>query len=172
MVVRVVSPDIMLSRIKTGKYGPYIEITNPNTYDLDLSFWKISIDGALFSFPKNTLLANGVTRFPGTSLGFASTTVSSSTIIKLLFQNMEEVLRVTQEIEPTVSTTTLQKVATTPKQISPSKVSISNVTLKTKIFPSVASKAASSDISSSTTLHKTTKKDTRLASFLKSLFSH
>ena len=53
--VRVVSPDIAITKISSGKYGSYIDIFNPNTYDLELSGWKLSIDGAMFSFPKNTM---------------------------------------------------------------------------------------------------------------------
>ena len=94
MNVRVVSPDIAIKNIGIGKYGNYIDINNPNAYDLDLSQWKLSIDGSGFSFPKNTLIAgNSTTRFSGSAMGFASTTVSSSTIVKILFPNMEEVTR-------------------------------------------------------------------------------
>jgi hypothetical protein len=170
MTVKVVQPDISMSTILNGKYGSYIDITNPNKYDLDISGWRISIDGAMYSFPKNTLIAEGVTHFPGATMGFASTTISSSTILKLLFPNMEEVVRMYQGVdgytdkEATTSTfalatsspiekkTVLSQPKSTAKQISLSK---STATLST---------------TSSVLLSNTIKKDTRLASWMKSLF--
>ncbi|MEZ0209019.1 MAG: lamin tail domain-containing protein, partial [Candidatus Paceibacterota bacterium] len=92
MVVRVVSPDISITSVGAGKYGAYIDIRNPNTYDIDLSQWRITIDGASFPFPKNTWLLSGqTTRFPGSAMGFASTTLSSTSSVKIVFPSLEEV---------------------------------------------------------------------------------
>lgn len=92
--VRVVTPDIMIASINSGKYGSYIDIENPNTYDLDLSQWRLVIDGASYPFPKNTvLLKNNVTHITGVAMGFASTTVSTSSVVKILFPNLEEITR-------------------------------------------------------------------------------
>lgn len=93
MVILVHNPDISVSEVLYGKYGPYIALTNENSYELDISGWTLSVDGAGFRFPKNTMLGSGVTKFPGLVMGFASTTVSSSTVIKLLFPSGEEVAR-------------------------------------------------------------------------------
>ncbi len=166
MNVRVVSPDISISPIAYGKYGPYIDISNPNEYDIDISLWKITIDGVPFSFPKNTLLAKGATRFPGSVMGFASTTVSSSTIIRLLFQNQDEVVRITQgDIKE--SATVVSHTATIER--------FSSLQVKNKIVRTVSA-TSGAQVSSSTlhTLKVVTKKDTKdtsLASFFKSFFS-
>ena len=166
MIVRVVSPDILISSIGSGKYGNYIDVTNPSAYDLDISSWKITIDGAPFSFPKNTLLANGVTRFTGVAMGFASTTVSSSTLIKLLFPNMDEVLRVTQGA---VSSSSLVQQSVTQKQILSTLKPLKQNAVMIKNTPRVVS---SSSIDTSPVVElKNTKKDTRLAVFMRSFFS-
>ncbi len=162
MNVRVVSPDISVSPIGVGKYGTYVDITNPNSYDLDISFWKLSLDGALFAFPKNTLLINGVTRIPSGALGFASTTISSSTLIKLLFPNMDEVLRVHQG-EASSSHVSVQHVA-----------QVTGVAGKKLVKPLVVKniKAPASIVSVATqtnTILRTEKKDVRLATFIRSL---
>ena len=167
MKVRVVAPDISVSTVGIGKYGSYIDFTNPNNYDLDISHWKISIDGAVFPFPKNTILGTGITRFPGITMGFASSTITSETLIKLLFPNMEEVLRVTQGVS---GSTFLE--ATTTK----STVSLVSVAVRPQGFEHQAKKyqvsaSSTSSTSSGTNLiTKTVKKDIRLASFIKSLF--
>lgn len=170
MIVRVVSPDISISSIGNGKYGNYIDITNPNDYDLDISLWKISIDGVPFSFPKNTLLSQGKTRFSGAALGFASTTISSSTIIRLLFQNMDEVIRITQG----GSTFSMEETL-------PTKTTIRTVTANTFIPPTAATVARLVRIATNTPISlqastskkfvRNEQKDTRLATFFKSLFS-
>jgi hypothetical protein len=165
MIVRVVSPDITVSPIGIGKYGSYIDITNPNTYDLDISFWKLSIDGALFTFPKNTLLASGVTRFPSLALGFASTTVSSSTLIKLLFPSMDEVLRIYQGEINTLPVPEQHLVQTLAVPvIKPIKQVVIKNTPPAKLSNSVATQTPA------TPTPKSIKKDIRLATFIRSLF--
>ena len=90
--VRVVSPDIAITKVGTGKYGLYVDIYNPNNYDLDLSQWKLSFDGKSFPFPKNTIILGGeTTHVSGMAMGFASTTISQNTVVKILFPNLEEV---------------------------------------------------------------------------------
>ena len=163
VTVRVVSPEISMSPIGVGKYGSYIDITNPNQYDLDVSFWKLSIDGALFTFPKNTLLTNGVTRLPSLALGFASTTISSSTLIKLLFPNMDEVLRIPQgeasSSHPLVQSTTQVPGVTFQKLVKPLIVkNIPATTSVTGVAPQT------------TPPLRGVKKDVRLATFIRSLF--
>jgi hypothetical protein len=173
MMVRVVAPDISLSKVETGKYGAYITITNPNTYDLDISLWKLSIDGALFYFPKNTLLGTGSTRFSGVSMGFASTTVSSSTILKILFPNMDEVLRVRQEEK--VEDTHIPGVTPSPIQKEVLQVVKSLPVPYTPIVMSLKSKQSTAPQNTASLIPATKKetketKDTRLATFIKSIF--
>lgn len=173
--VRVVAPDIAIKGIFVGKYGTFIDIENPNAYDLDFSQWKLSIDGAVFPFPKNTIISgNGITHFSGLAMGFASTTISSSTIIKILFPTMEEVTRYssTQENETNneANMSLLQKGhITAVKKITP----LTNVLTKTRPETNQTSvKSAQPQVSSTTfTKQSLSKKDTRIASFLRSLFS-
>lgn len=174
IIVTVVSPEVTISPLAFGKYGPYIDITNPNMYDLDISGWKLSIDGALFSFPKNTLLAKGSTRFSGVAMGFASSTVSTSTIIKLLFPNMEEVVRVSlRDVSMTGGTTTPVRNQFT-SQVTPKLPLRSSGAVDRK--PSSQTKVevvkkAPDTGSTTVSMVEPSKKDTRIASFIKSFFS-
>jgi hypothetical protein len=97
MAILVHNPDISISEVLYGKYGPYIALTNDNSYELDISGWTLSVDGAGFRFPKNTILGSGITKFSGSVMGFASTTISTSTVIRLLFPSGEEVARAAQK---------------------------------------------------------------------------
>lgn len=101
--VRVVSPEIEITKVDKGKYGIYVDVSNPNNYDLDLSQWKLSFDGKAFPFPKNTIILGGeTTHFSGVAMGFASTTISQNSVVKILFPNLEEVASYTisnKEIE-------------------------------------------------------------------------
>lgn len=208
--VRVVAPEVSVSSLRHGKYGMYITLTNPNDYDLDISQWKVAIDGAGFPFPKNTTLRRGSTIIPAQTLGFASTTYSSSTLIKLLFPNMEEVARAYQDesfrlasytsletslrteeylissnarkselqdntkidasnqyVKNNITTTTKKLIPKdTPLKILPSSTPpAQKVTQKTTTKPTIKT--------TSTSTQKTTtqqQKDTRIASWVKSLF--
>lgn len=168
MIVRVVSPDVSLSPIGSGKYGQYIDITNPNEYDIDVSLWKVTIDGVPFSFPKHTILSQGTTRFSGSVMGFASTTVSSSTVIRLLFQNMDEVLRVTQgtkgtSTESMLSRSTVHKKAALKQVLQTKQKDSANIVgNELKNSKSVVVKALPSSAQ---------QKDTRMAAFFKSFLN-
>ncbi len=165
--VRVVSPDISLSEIGSGKYGSYIDITNPSTYDLDISFWKVSINGALFSFPKNTLLISGTTRFPGAALGFASSTISSSTLIKLLFPNMDEVVRIYQQEKELE-----EKVISVEKKELPKVLTLKPVSAVSKKLVKVAPSSSSVSTTTKKVISlRQIEKDTRIVLFIKSFFS-
>lgn len=172
MLVRVVSPEISMSSVLHGKYGAYIDITNPNTYDLDVSGWKLTIDGVPFSFPKNMLLPVGTTHVSGMSMGFASTTVSSSTIIKILFPNLDEVVRVIQGEEKGEEKSDAKNILSSPY----SSLSVTHPVQTIKKFSQGNSgsflKKATSSITGPTTTHVliTQKKDTRIASFIRSIF--
>lgn len=173
MSVHVVSPDIIVSPVGTGKYGTYIDITNPNMYDLDLSEWRLSLDGALFSFPRNTLVAHGTTRFTGVAMGFASTTIASSTTIKLMFSNMDEVVRVIQsETIPTTEMISIQKseqskLNTVVEKTFPKYSKIKDITLSS---PHGVASFSSIVATGTKIILSQNKKDTRIASFLKALF--
>lgn len=156
--VRVVSPEITITSFGSGKRGPYIDIHNANTYDLDVSHWKISINGALFSFPKHTLLGKGgTTRFSGSAMGFASTTLTASTTIKILFPNNEEVTAYIHQIS---LAETSSKTTQVPKQ------PLTSQKPKEKERPAITSPKESK-----VTIQKQQEaKDRRLVLFFKSLF--
>ncbi len=146
-IVHVVPPDIVISKIDIGKYGAYVDIFNPNGYLVDLSQWKLTIDGASFPFPKNTvLLGKTTTRFSGVAMGFASSTVTSSTSVKVLFPNLEEVA----------------------KYVYIPKVEIVHVSTSSKI--SSVPVRAQLEKSTSTIQISQNKKDTRIITFIKSIF--
>ena len=167
MLVRVVAPDISLTPIGIGKYGMYIDLDNPSSYDLDISQWKISIDGATFSFPKNMILAHGITRIAGVALGFASTTVSSSSIIKLLFPTMEEVTRLQQVITQEIVSSAQEESIQTKTLLNPKKVEILQQSKKTIQLK----KEQTKELQRATSTQHALKKDVRIAAWIKSFFS-
>jgi hypothetical protein len=171
MVVRVVPPEITMSTINQGRYGAYIDITNPNAYDLDISGWKLSIDGALFSFPRNTILAGGTTHVPGVTMGFASTTISSSTLIKLLFPSMDEVLRVPQEIDGRKGSAPVQFPSIVQEKKIITFTPVQGKTAQKQVLGAKSAMLSSAkSIATTTVTNKNFQKDTRLATFIKSLF--
>lgn len=165
--VRVVSPEINIVNAGNSKYGPYIDVHNPNQYDLDLSQWKISVNGVKFDFPKNTMIArNNITHFSGTAMGFSSTTLSSSTEIKILFPNLETVTQyqLIHEHNEGNRNEVKEVVRTQPlKAVSNDKSSA--------LTKSSSVRTSNQPISTSTTkIEKHTTKDTRLVTFFKTLF--
>ncbi|MEN9552369.1 MAG: hypothetical protein RI935_746 [Candidatus Parcubacteria bacterium] len=112
MQIRVVAPEVSLSPILIGEKDSYVEMSNPNTYELDISEWKLSFDGAMFSFPQNTILLPGVTKISGKSLGFhhlSSTTVET---ISLLFPDNQVLLYAKNSMSQEKATPTIQKTLT------------------------------------------------------------
>lgn len=164
IAIRVVSPELVVYPIDIGKYGSYIDITNPNAYDLDISGWRLSIDGVTFPFPKNTLLQSGKTRFSGMAMGFASTTVFASTTIKILFPTMEEVTRITQGKEPVYTPVTNTPRISTSSQVVPVVRSVAPVRKIVTTAPTQATTTPERIVIAAE------KKDTRIASFFKSIF--
>lgn len=179
MSVRVVAPDILIKSISTGKYGAYIDIENPNTYDLDFSQWRLTIDGASFPFPKNTLIAgNSVTHLSGLAMGFASTTISSNTIIKILFPNQEEVTRYSSPRELFPVLTFLQATSTVIVSSTTQPITVKTTVgiIKSKPIARVLGVSTSTlkngSVSKGVILpQKGNQKDTRIVAFFKSLFS-
>ncbi len=166
MVVRVVPPDIEIVEVSSGKYGTYVDISNPNMYELDISQWMLTFDGAAFHFPKNTLISSGATtRFAGASMGFASTTVSTSTVVKILFPNLEEVTRFIPA-ESSIQTGTVLSVATTTKSL-PALV---KQKMYTKTTPQTATTSQSALKVATSTTRTSSTRDTRLVGWFKSMF--
>jgi hypothetical protein len=170
MIVRVVPPDLSITSVGTGKYGAYVDIKNPNTYDLDLSDWILMLDGAAFSFPKNTLLSAGATtRFSGIAMGFAKMNIATSTLVKIMFPNLEEVTRyVPPQAEAAISVPVPVATAavTTPKKVEILTKPKMVLGASTTTVSSVTTAAASTSI----TIPKSATRDTRLISWFKKLF--
>ena len=139
-----------------------IDILNPNKYDLDLSQWRLTIDGASFPFPKNTIILGGnTTRFSGVAMGFAGVGFSSSTIVKIMFPNLEEVTIFKPKKEEVLG------VSTTTKYVTPSITVVKNIP---KIMNKVSTVSNKPTTTSTTTPMKTTKtKDKRLVTWFKVL---
>lgn len=55
MVIRVISPDIVISNVGNEK-DFFIELTNNTNYNADISKWILVSDRINFTFPKNTIL--------------------------------------------------------------------------------------------------------------------
>lgn len=180
MTVKVVAPEVTLSEIKHSKRGSYIEIHNPNTYELDISTWKVSIDGAQYSLPLTTIILPGITTLSGASLGFASTSVVAGSLVTLLFPNNEEVARSVQK--ENIHNGTVQK-----KEIETGSVSMGTPSLlfnsnekrvlanKTEVKKSVQNTNAvlpkvTTSTSSLATTTASSKKDRRIAEFFRSWF--
>lgn len=164
--IHVVSPDLQISSVGMGKYGAYVDVYNPNSYDLDLSQWKLCINGALFSFPKNTvLLSEETTRFSGLAMGFASMNVATSTFVKIVFPNLEEVVvyQPTEEVRA-VHDQAVLGVATTTL---PATVPVKKITVPVK---RALSTATTTSTSTTKVLNTKSTKDTRLVTFMRSLF--
>lgn len=158
MVVRVVAPDLAVTGIGVSKYGAYVDIKNHNTYNLDLSGWRLTLDGAPFLFPKNTWLQAGqTTRFSGNAMGFASTTIGDSTLVKILFPSLEEVTR----YEP-APTSTLAVISSAPKVSSLSYVAV-------RTAPKMVLGASTTTVQTTATTSSGKVKDTRLIAWIKAL---
>lgn len=178
MVVRVVSPDMEIIQVGSSRYGTYIDVRNPNSYALDFSQWGFSIDGAFFPFPKNTmLLPNETVRFSGKAMGFASTTVSTSSVVRILFPNLEEVTRYVPKPGIEAVATNMLPEATIGTRAQPSNSKEKKITSKKNNIPQVlGSSTSATKINFSTTSPRTSpntasrSKDTRIVSWLKNLF--
>jgi hypothetical protein len=167
MAVRVVPPDISITAFATGKYGAYVDIQNPNTYDLDLSQWILTINNIPYTFPKNTILSAGLTtRFSGVAMGFAKADTTSTATVRILFPDLQEVTRYeSARLEPLaifapVSTTTLPAIPL-KKLSAVSRPKLVLGTSTTSILQVTSTKAVVPPNSS---------KDTRIVSWLKSFF--
>lgn len=175
MVVYVVAPDIEITAVQSGKYGTFIDILNPNAYDLDFSQWQLSIGDTRYSFPKNTLLAgNTTTHISGLAMGFASTTIFESQVVRILFPNQEEVTRYTYHKEimqdtyshinsaPSVSIPVLTK-----KQTIHELATIKNTVTNNKNNGHVLGASTTTGVVIDTVKNK----DKRFISFFKNIFS-
>lgn len=169
-MVKVVSPNITISAIGKDNHGYYFDIDNPNAYELNLSQWRLTFDGVAFPFPKNTiLLASSTTRFSGQAMGFGSLTISSSTVIKILFPHLEEVTRYSLQEKG------LQKEATTTPLVVFKKTEAVFSGVK-KLYAKPRTNIASSSQSTSTTtkekkVRATSTRDTKIVSLIRALFN-
>ena len=176
MHTRVITPDVSISSFGTGKYGTYIDINNPNNYDLDFSQWRLNISDSVFPFPKNTILSkNSTTRISGRAMGFASTTVSTSTMMRITFPNSEEVTRnKVQDYDKieSLAIISIQNLSTSSLIVSQNKSEMKKSISKQNIY---ITQQITSKLSPSTSTPQIvpikSSKDTRLVSWFKSLFN-
>jgi hypothetical protein len=155
--VKVVTPEIVISSVGIGKYGSYVDVYNPNEYDLDVSQWRLSIDTNSFPFPKNTIfMKKSTTRLSGRAMGFASTTFIPDMIIQMAFPNQEVI---TKYAVPQMAVSTVLQSSSTLK-------------LKPSLLPMIVKKIKQDMVATSTTQQTLSKqgKDTRLVSWVKSMF--
>lgn len=156
----VVSPEVIIKRYGFGKYGAYVDIENPNSYDLDLSQWRLWIGFGNYVFPKNTVIAgHSVTRISGRAMGFEKTIFREGDVIKLTFPNLEEITRLPigkNEIQEATSTV----------------VAMEQKKINTPMVP-VAKKVTSIQLVATTSFAIAQKptRDTRLVSWFKSMFT-
>lgn len=72
MNVTVVTPDIVISKVGTGKLENYIDIENKTNYDLFLSNFYLNVDGVFYKLPKNLIIAKNKTiHLSGEAVGFS-----------------------------------------------------------------------------------------------------
>jgi hypothetical protein len=174
MKVRVVSPDVSISSIKTSNVGSYVEITNPNLYELDISGWKLSVDGAMYSFPFTTVLLPGVTKVSSYALGFASSTYTATSAVRLLFGDNTEVVTAKERKEvagalSATATSSVIEISSTTKSSFVEKGSIRPV-VRTSQQKLLKPQASSSATTSPVITIETTRRDNRIATFFRSLF--
>ncbi len=169
MLIKVVSPELNLSGIRYSKYGSYVELGNPNPYELDISTWKLSIDGAMYSLPINTVLLPGTTTVHGLALGFASTSVRTDSVIRLLFSNNEEVARAPQAKyeEATYQKGKPSTASSSYLQATSHKGAQKPIAYKISKKPNTA---PVEHAATTTEVVTVTKKDQRIANFFRNLF--
>ncbi len=165
ITVKVVPPDISVEDVGQGRYGAYVDVKNPNAYELDVSGWAISLDGAVYPFPRNTVIpANTTIRFSGASMGFANMIVRDGMVVKVQFPNLEEVTRYVS-VAPVpaprlVVATRTQPIAATsrpqPKNTAPKVLGVATSSVMVSTTTAAARSAA---------------KDKRLIAWFRSLFS-
>jgi hypothetical protein len=160
MNIVVVSPEIRIASYGIGKYGAYIDIENPNEYDLDISQWRLHVGFGSYAFPKHTIIAQrGVTRISGRAMGFEKETFGEGKQIRITFPNLEEVTKFTvSHNETRVATSSKEKVVKQHTTYRPP------VVVKKETF---TPQGTTTRVAQATTKQT---KDTRLISWFKGVF--
>ncbi len=168
MIVKVVSPDIVIIGAGKDTRGNYLDIGNPNPYELNLSQWRLTFNGMSFPFPKNTILnASSTTRVSGSAMGFNGVTLTDGMVIKILFPHNEEVTRYSYSSIKQINIPATVQQSNVVKPLTGQGIQILQ-TKKTVIQKKIVSVATSTHASTTHVL-TTTKKDTRLASWVKGI---
>ncbi len=159
MDISVVAPEVRIASYGTGKYGAYVDIENPNEYDLDVSQWRIHIGYGTYTFPKHTIIPQrSTTRIAGKAMGFEKTSFNEGTQIRITFPNLEEVTRFVVLSGTSTERATIEK-ANAPER----KIVQQKIIKKEALVP----KATTTGIATSGVRQT---KDTRLISWFKSRF--
>lgn len=83
--IKVIAPDIIISKIGKSLNDNFIELYNPSNYELDLSWWRLQVDGNFFTLPKNTiLLPKNYLKLP---FDVTKLLPQKNSLIRLLFPN-------------------------------------------------------------------------------------
>jgi len=54
--IKVIPSDIVISEVGVDFDNNFIELHNPSSYELNLSWWRLRVDNNYFAIPKNTIL--------------------------------------------------------------------------------------------------------------------
>jgi len=83
--IKVIPSEIVISEVSTIIDNNFIELHNPSTYELNLSWWRLRVDSNYFTIPKNTIL------LPKNRIKFSSITtnlfLNQNSLISLLYPN-------------------------------------------------------------------------------------
>lgn len=165
MNVRVVVPDLKISKVGGGEKENFIDLSNNTDYDLFLSNFYLNLDGVFYKIPKNFVIGkNSIVHLSGESMGFklpaynislhfpnknllvsfpnhiiASSTTSTTTIIKITNNYLEKefpvMLHTTEILPKDLPTVSLPKA----KNIKDKEVDEKVVFLKRLIFTNSSS---------------------------------
>jgi len=83
--IKVISSNVVISEVGIVIDNNFIELHNPSTYELNLSWWRLRVDNNYFTIPKNTIL------LPKNRIKFSAMTTNlfsnQTSLVSLLYPN-------------------------------------------------------------------------------------
>lgn len=169
--VKVIEPNISIKQVGKDINGLFIDVENATPYELDLSGWKISINGLRYDIPKNTfILAKNITRFSGDNLGISTSTIPATTT--LAFPN--DTLLVTSSFFGIASSSVLITVPTIlsfNNKVRAESVANTRAVVEEGVV-AIKSIASSTPATSTYKMVSSMKNDSRIVDLIKSLFGY